>query len=201
MPPHSDTADVPQLVPPRSNIARKRLPNMMIINELPHSFCPRRNRKRDGTEGLDTTSIHAAQSFSPNWRTAIRLLRGYEEGARAPNPEIGLLRTVSRNLSLIINTIRWLPVRQFGEKTFDGNEKPRGQDPPGISAEPFAPLTFSAEPKFAAIILSLAASRLPKAERSGWVFGPGAFFCAWNKNPERSEVFGESERDARRGRA
>ena len=128
----------------------------------------RRLEQRDWTKGLDTTSIHAAQSFPPNWRTAIRLLRGYEESARAPNPEIGLWRTVSRNLSLIINTIRWLPMRQFGEKTFDGNEKPRRQDPPGISAEPFAPLTFSAEPKFAAIILSLAASRLPKAERVGF---------------------------------
>ena len=161
----------------------------------------RRLEQRDWTKDLDTTSMYATKSFSPNWRTATRLLRGYEEGIRAPTPEIGLWRTTSRNLSLIINTIRWLPVRQFGEKTFDGNEKPRGQDPPGISAEPFAPLTFSAEPKFASIILSLAASRLPKAERSGWVFWPGAFFCAWNKNPERSEVFGESERDARRGRA
>ena len=72
-------------------------------------------------EGCDTTSIHAAQSFSPNWRTTTFNLCAYEKGLRAPNPEIGLWRTISRNPSLIINTIRWLPVRQFGEKTFDGN--------------------------------------------------------------------------------
>ena len=61
------------------------------------------------------------RSFSPNRRKATRLLRGYEEGVGAPNPEIGLWRTISRNPSLIINTIRWTPVRQFGEKTLDGN--------------------------------------------------------------------------------
>ena len=78
--------------------------------------------------------MYAAQSFSPNWRTATRLLRGYEEGIRAPNPEIGLWRTTSRNPSLIINTIRWPQLRLFGEKSFDGYEKPgdkseRGRQP------------------------------------------------------------------------
>ena len=66
--------------------------------------------------------------LSPNWRTATFDLRAYEEGDRAPPPEIGLWSTFSRNPSLIINTIRWLLVRQYGEKTFDDNEKPRRQD-------------------------------------------------------------------------
>ena len=65
--------------------------------------------------------------LSPNWRTATFNLRAYEEGDRAPPSEIGLWSTFSRNPSLIINTIRWPPVRQFGEKTIDGNEKTRWQ--------------------------------------------------------------------------
>ena len=62
-----------------------------------------------------------------NWRTATFNLRAYEEGDCAPTPEIGLWRTIARNPSLIINTIRWATVRQFGEKTIVGNEKPREQ--------------------------------------------------------------------------
>jgi hypothetical protein len=70
--------------------------------------------------------MHAAQSFSPNWRTATFDLCAYEEGIRAPSSEIDLWRTVLRSPSLIINTIRWPLVRLFGEKSFDGYEKPGG---------------------------------------------------------------------------
>ena len=63
------------LGPPHSDMApKKQLPNIVIINELLPSFCPvgteRRIEQRDWTIGWDTTRIHAAQSFSPNWRTA-----------------------------------------------------------------------------------------------------------------------------------
>ncbi len=62
--------------------------------------------------------MHAAQSFSPNRRKTIRLLRGYENGIYAPNPEIGLWRTISRNLSLIISIIRYSFLHLFGESCF-----------------------------------------------------------------------------------
>ena len=86
----------------------------------------RRLEQRDWTKGLDTTSIHAAQSFSPNWRTATFDLCAYEEGIRAPSPEIDRWNTVLRKPALIINTIRWPPMHLFGEKSFDGYEKPGG---------------------------------------------------------------------------
>ena len=50
------------LGPPHSNMSKKQLPNIMIINELLPSSCPRRNRKKDWrkvwAEGLDKRPGH-----------------------------------------------------------------------------------------------------------------------------------------------
>ena len=72
-------------------------------------------------EGLNKRLGHdeyAEQFFSPNRRKITACLCASDEGFRAPNPEIGLWRTITRNPSLIINTIRWQPVRLFGESDF-----------------------------------------------------------------------------------
>ena len=58
IPPNSDMAYGPLLSPPHSNIAQNRLPNTMIINELLHPFCLRRNSKRDWTEGFNIRMGH-----------------------------------------------------------------------------------------------------------------------------------------------